>query len=125
MSALSPVLIIEDVHSMRELLAQVVSGIEGLKLSGQAKNVWEARLELSRRRPALVLLDEILPGESSVDLLIEMHAQSIPVLLLTGIEDPSHPIPEGALGRLVKPTWESLAADQERFRLAIFSALGL
>jgi CheY-like chemotaxis protein len=81
-------------------------------------------LELSRRRPDLVLMDEILPGESSLDLLVEIQALSIPVLLVTGVEEPTHEIPPGVAGRLKKPGWDSLKADQERFRVAIFGALG-
>jgi response regulator of citrate/malate metabolism len=116
-------LIVEDVDTMRSLLEQVVSAIPGFRVTGKARNVWEARLELTRRRPHLVLLDEILPGESSLDLLAEIRGQGIPVLLLTGLENPTHPLPEGASGRLVKPSWDDWQSDQERFRVAIEAAL--
>jgi response regulator of citrate/malate metabolism len=117
------ILIVEDVDTMRDLLAQVVGGLAGLHVSGLARNSWEARLELSRRRPALVLLDEILPGESSTDLLSEMLEQGIPVLLLTGLSEPTHPVAAGALGRLIKPGWDTLEADSLRFQAAIMAAL--
>jgi two-component system response regulator CitB len=112
-------LIVEDVDVMRQLIAHVFDGVPGCHVSGLAANTWEARLEISRRRPDLVLLDEILPGESSLDLLRELVATGIPVLLLTGVENPTHAIPPGALGRLPKPSWDNLSKDRERLIKAI------
>ena len=117
------ILIVEDVDEMRGLLEQVVAGIEGLKVSGLAKNVWEARLELGRRKPDLLLLDEVLPGESSVDLLAEAVEEGVRVLLITGVEDPKHPVAPGAAGRVTKPDWDRLDEDRERLKKAIFAAL--
>ncbi|MGK5084088.1 response regulator [Bdellovibrionota bacterium FG-1] len=113
------ILIVEDVDTMRSLLEQVVGGLEGVRVSGTARNGWEARRELTRRRPDWVLLDEVLPGESSLDLLKELEAQQIPVLLLTGIEKPDHSIPSGAIGRLVKPTWDDLKIQGGVFGTAL------
>ena len=120
---LSDILIVEDVDAMRELVAQVVEGLGFVRVSGKARNCWEARLELSRRRPALVLLDEVLPGESGLDLLNEILEEGIPVLLLTGMDDPHHPVPSGASGRLIKPGWDTFEADCERFRTALAQIL--
>lgn len=117
------VLIVEDVEEMLSLLDQVVGGMPGFKVSGLAKNVWEARLELGRRKPDLVLLDEILPGESSADLLTEVLGEGIPVILITGVESPSHALPAGVHGRLTKPSWDTLEADRGRFQVAIAKAL--
>jgi two-component system response regulator CitB len=117
------ILIVEDVDTMRELLAQLVDGLGGYRVSGRARNTAEARLELSRRRPQLVLLDEVLPGESSLDLLGEVVREGIPVILLTSLEDPAHPLPPGAHSRLAKPDWNSLASDRPRFAQAIAAAL--
>jgi len=104
---------------MRHLLEALIQGIPGMSVSGLAGNGWEARIELTRRRPDLVLMDEILPGESSLDLLQEMVALQIPVVLLTGIQDSAHPVPPQAIGRIVKPGWDSLDQDQERFQKAL------
>lgn len=117
------VLIIEDVDTMRALLEHVVGGIAGVQVSGVAASGWQARVELTRRRPDLILLDEILPGESSVDLLRDYRAQGIPVILLTGLSDPRHAIGEGAAARLNKPTWETVPADRYRFEQAIRNAV--
>jgi chemotaxis response regulator CheB len=122
-TAARQILIVEDVDIMRQLLSDMISGIAGLEVSGVAQNGWEARLELTRRRPDLVLLDEILPGESAADLLAEFHATGIPVLLLTSLEKPTHELPHGAAGRIIKPSFDTLDADRVRFGNAIFSQL--
>lgn len=116
-------LIVEDVDSMRELLEQVLRGCSGYSVSGLARNGAEARFELVRRRPELVLLDEVLPGESSLDLLEELKKQGIPVILVTSLADRSADLPPGALSRLFKPTWKSLSADIRRFQAELDQAL--
>jgi hypothetical protein len=69
-------------------------------------------------------LDEILPGESSADLLTEALELGVPVLLMTGVENPQHPIPPGAAGRITKLSWDRIAEDTEALRQALLSALG-
>ena len=117
------ILIIEDVDSMRCLLEHLIQSVEGLSVSGLAASGWEARLEVHRRRPDLVLLDEVLPGESSEALLNEFRVLLLPVLLISGAFDTERPLWEGALGRLQKPTWDSLEGDQIRFKQKIRAAL--
>jgi chemotaxis response regulator CheB len=119
------VLFVEDVPEMRALLEHVLQGIEGIKISGMAQNTFEARLELSRRRPDLVLLDEVLPGESSLDLLAEIRVRRIPVILITSMEKPlpGLPLPPGALERISKPGWESVEEDRQRIKKAIFNQM--
>lgn len=116
------VLIVDDVEDMRALLSALVESIPGLNVTGQAANGWDARLELDRRCPDLVLLDEILPGESSVDLLAEFRDRRVPVILVTGVLGATHAMPEGAFGRLAKPTWETLDVDRARYSEMIFKA---
>jgi two-component system, LytTR family, response regulator len=110
------VLIVEDVDEMREYLRTFLDGfadsIGSVKVSGVARNVAEARQEISRNRPGVMILDEILPGESSLDLLREAREDGIPVILMTGVEHPAHPIPPEALGRLTKPGWRATEADR-------------
>ncbi len=117
------ILIVEDVEEMRLMLEQLIQGMTQFRLSGSCANATEARLELTRRRPSLVLLDEILPGESSLDLLDECVSQEIPVVLTTGMERPEHPIPEGALGRVIKPDWRSLDQARSRIEKELLAAL--
>ena len=116
------VLIIEDVQSMQELLKTALEKIPGVTVNGLASNIWEARLAVGRRRPDLVLLDEILPGESSLDYLAELKADQVPVVLITGVTDPKHPIPEGVLARLVKPDWKTIDTWAKQHQELILSA---
>lgn len=122
-SALKSVLIVEDVDEMREMLEQVIASVPGFRVSGSARNGWEARLELDRRCPSVVLLDEVLPGESSVDLLAEIRQLGVPCVLMTGVEHPMHSVPMGAWGRITKPDWGQLDEGRERLRLALLAAL--
>ena len=116
------ILIVEDIDSMRLLLRQLLDGAtlrlaEGLmptvKISGVARNIWEARGELRARRPDLVLLDEILPGEASLDFVAELKGEGVPCVLLTSMSERVHPVPAGALGRLQKPGERGHRDDQK------------
>jgi DNA-binding response OmpR family regulator len=113
------VLAVDDVPEMREMLRLILSGIPEVKAVIAAGNVWEARLELTRRRPALVILDEVLPGESSLDFLEELRKEGIPVVLVTGVTDRKAPLPDGASARVFKPDGRHPTADAKRFREAI------
>ncbi len=114
------ILIVEDIAEMSQLLEHTLQGIAGIKISGIVQNTFEARLELTRRRPSLVLLDEVLPGESSSDLLQDLISQGIPVILMTGLTVPSSAPLAGALERVIKPTWDSIEEDRIRLENAIF-----
>lgn len=128
------ILVIEDVDPMRALLEMVVKEIAKtpgpnyqFKLSGLAANGAEARFELTRRRPGIVLLDEILPGESALDLLEEFKAEAIPVILMTSLEGRTleeFPLPVGAFGRVVKPTFKTWQTDRDLFVQEFMKAFG-
>jgi DNA-binding response OmpR family regulator len=113
------VLIIEDVESMRALLQVLLQGVSGIQVSGAVGNLRDAEFELLRRRPDLVLLDEILPGESIQDFVKILQQEGIPTIVLTSMEEPSHELPQGVANRLSKPGWRSLQSDQKRFELEI------
>lgn len=110
------ILIVEDVDTMGELLKVLVSEIPGYEVSAVVSRIRDAQLQVLRSRPHLVLLDEIMPGESSFDLLTTLVNEQIPTFLITGLENPSHTLPPGALGRLMKPGWRTLAEDRARFK---------
>lgn len=116
------VLVVEDVDPMRELLKEALGRADGIRLSGAVRNTWEARREVLRRRPDLVLLDEVLPGESSVDFLQELVADGMAVVMMTGMDEREGEIPEGALARVFKPGWDTLEADSRRLRNALRAA---
>ena len=117
------VLIVDDVEEMSELLRAAVDGMAQFRVGGVARNVAEARLELDRRRPDLVLLDEVLPGESSLDLLETLVAEKIPVILITSMQDRKTPLPPGALDRLNKPGWKTVEKDRQEMESRLIDAL--
>lgn len=109
------ILIVDDVESMRALVETLLQGLSGVQISASVGSIREAQLELTRKRPDLVLLDEVLPGESSSGFLEALHQERIPTLLMTSMEEPKHLLPVEARGRLTKPSWRSLSEDQKRF----------
>jgi len=113
------VLIVEDVESMRALLQVLLQGIPDIQVSGAVGNLRDAELELLRRRPDLVLLDEVLPGESIRDFVKVLHQEGIPMIVLTSMEESTHELPQGVIHRLSKPGWRSLQSDQKRFEVEI------
>ncbi len=106
--------IVEDVAEMRSLLRTCLGAQGELRVLWDAGSVPEARLELGRRRPDWVLLDEILPGISGLDFLPELAAQEVPVILLTGVQREA-PLPPGARARLLKPGADGRDRDRTRF----------
>ena len=118
------ILIVEDVEEMLGLLEETLGKVQGFKISGLARNGFEARMEMLRRRPDLVLLDEVLPGESGLDLLGDITESGVPVILISGMEHIPEALPRGALARLAKPGWDSLEEDRKRFQTAIRKAMG-
>lgn len=113
------ILVVDDIPEMRELLAQILTGLPEVRSVSLAANIWEARLEWTRRRPDLVILDEVLPGESSLDFVVELKKDGVPILLVTGIRGRNEPLPEGASARLLKPMGRDLETDRKPFQAAI------
>jgi cyclic di-GMP phosphodiesterase len=102
----SPVLIVDDEPPIRSFLQSVLEQ-HGYGTT-VAANTLEARLCLKEHRPALMLCDVNMPGESGLDLIKEvLHAGSdIAVIMVTGIDDAavgSLALEMGAYGYLVKP----------------------
>lgn len=80
-----------------------------------ALNLREARWVINREKPDVVILDEVLPGESVGDFISELKSLDIPIILVTSMENPSHPVPKEVVGRLFKPTLGTLTEDRVRF----------
>jgi|GEM_PF-1738241 len=113
------ILIVDDVEEMRLMMQDLIASLPNVKVSGLASNTVEARMEILRRRPDLVLLDEILPGESSLDFLKEIHADQIPAILMTSMENANHALPTEALGRIEKPHWRDLETFKSKFQMLL------
>jgi len=82
------VLVVEDDPGSREILARLLSN-EGWVVA-EAENGVAALAELARQRPALVLLDLMMPEMDGFEFLAEMHRHaewsSIPAVVVTARE---------------------------------------
>jgi two-component system, OmpR family, response regulator len=82
MSQASHILIVDDDHEIRTLLAEYLEK-NGLRVSA-AREGKEMRRMLSRERVDLIVLDIMLPGEDGLTLCRELRASSqIPIIMLT------------------------------------------
>ncbi len=79
------ILIVEDDGSLR-LLCRVNLELEGYRVR-EAATLAEARSAVAGERPGCVFLDVRLGGELSGDLLDELRATGIPVVLVSGTDD--------------------------------------
>ena|SRR5579862_1709869 len=79
------ILVVEDDPSLR-LLARVNLELEGFVVR-EAASLGEARAALVEERPDVVFLDVHLGAEQSDQLLDELSATGIPVVLVTGTAD--------------------------------------
>ena len=76
------ILVVEDDPSLR-LLFRINLELENFEVVRQ-RRIADARAEIAAVRPALVFLDMHLGRDSSDDLLDELLAARIPVVLVTG-----------------------------------------
>jgi two-component system phosphate regulon response regulator PhoB len=85
------ILVVDDDHAIREMLYMALTG-NGYKVL-EAGNALDARQKIDTRRPDLILLDWMLPGQSGFELARSLHADTtrdtIPIIMLTarGQED--------------------------------------
>jgi DNA-binding response OmpR family regulator len=105
----APVLLVEDDASLRALLAHFL-GSEGFTVleaedGGEATRVLD-RARSGGERPALVLLDLMLPGESGLKVLerVLAHGDNVPVVVMS-VHDAllMSAMELGATGVLIKP----------------------
>ncbi len=121
--AVMTVAIVEDVPEMRELLRLAFADTSDFKILHASGSAPEFRKALLFHRPELVLLDEVLPGESGLDLVPELVEAGMKVILMTGMDAETakkREIPAGVLGRVVKPSDRSL----DRFPDVVRKLLG-
>jgi len=110
------ILIVEDVPAVAELIRQTLIQISGLKVGrvSLVHSIHEARVLLLKDRPELILLDEVLPGESSMDWLQDPSLQGIQVILVSAASPVRGRPVEGqapaalVLGRLSKWGWDEM-----------------
>ena len=86
MSQLSHILVVDDDHEIRTLLAEYLEK-NGLRVS-VARDGKEMRRVLDRVRVDLIVLDILLPGDDGLTLCRELRAGSqIPIIMLTARGD--------------------------------------
>jgi CheY-like chemotaxis protein len=101
-------MLIDDEPEMYALLGKYL-GTLGFRsiLNGRGDDAVQA---VSRERPDLVVLDINLPGKSGWDVLEELkknpETHDIPVLIVSGVNDPEKARSRGAAGYLAKPFTE-------------------
>jgi DNA-binding NarL/FixJ family response regulator len=101
------VLLVEDDDATRERLARAVELFPGLRLVAVASSCREAREQLERVRPAVLLVDLGLPDGSGIDVIREAKRRhsGIEVMVITVFGDDRHvvsAIEAGATGYVLK-----------------------
>ena len=81
----APILVVEDDASLR-LVCRVNLELDGFEVR-EAAGLDEARAAVVAERPALVFLDLHLGSGASDELLDELRADGIPVVLVSGTVD--------------------------------------
>ena len=86
------VFIVDDLPSMQERLRELISGIEGVEVVGQAQTVDEAIARILDASPDCVVLDYQLPDGTGVKVLrvVRQAAPSIAFIVLTNHATPQH-----------------------------------
>lgn len=86
------VLIVDDSKTVCNGLQKMLTGIPGIKISGQAHNGNDAITSISELKPDVVILDIRLPDLSGIDVLIDIKAKKLPtkVIMLTNYPYPQY-----------------------------------
>lgn len=91
-AARTEVFIVDDVPSMRERLAELVTDLPGVEIVGNAGTAQDAITGILAARPACVLLDYQLIGGTGLDVLRAVHsiAPETVFVVLTNLPDPQY-----------------------------------
>ena len=103
------ILIVEDDGDIREVVAQILEH-HGYQVEGAADGEQALALLREGGPPHLILLDLMMPGMNGwsfhAELLREKTLAAIPVVILSGVDDPSAAASAmGAAGALGKPVF--------------------
>ncbi len=115
------VLVIDDDPTAHELMCRFLDK-QGLHMVGAASG--EEGLRLAKElRPAVIMLDVLMPGMDGWAVLTELKADpdlaSIPVIMATILDDRNLGFVLGATDYLTKPIdWERLASLLQKYRCA-------
>lgn len=119
MSAPIAVAVVEDQDALREGLADLVDGADGLSCVGRWRSMEDALRDVERARPDVMLCDIGLPGMSGIEGVRRLRAKlpALQVLMLTVYDDNDHvfeAICAGASGYLLKDTPPARLVDALR-----------
>lgn len=104
------VLVVDDVPEMAELLKHTVDEAHGITVIGVAHSGLEAERSVAKQRPDLVILDRLLPGESSLELGARLESQGIRILWTSATA-----ISDKVENSLPKPSWETISQDRPAY----------
>jgi two-component system invasion response regulator UvrY len=77
------VYIVDDSDVMRERLAESISDITGIEVTGQSGNPFDALNSIKAEHPDIVILDIRLPGKSGIDMLKDIKRESpAPIVIM-------------------------------------------
>jgi two-component system LytT family response regulator len=114
------VIIIDDERAAREEIKRMLAGYPELEVTGEARNVPEARIQIELKQPDLLFLDIQMPGESGFDLLESL--EKVPQVIFTTAFDQYavKAFEVSALDYLMKPVREerfAKAMDQLKLKM--------
>jgi DNA-binding NarL/FixJ family response regulator len=103
------VVIIEDLHDVRESLATLVGGTRGFAVAASYRTMEDALKGIDGVRPTVILTDIGLPGMDGIEGTRQLHLllPDVPILALTVYDDDQkvfNAICAGASGYLLKNT---------------------
>jgi DNA-binding NarL/FixJ family response regulator len=103
------VVIIEDLHDVRESLAALVGGTRGFAVAASYRTMEDALRGIAGARPSVILTDIGLPGMDGIEGTRRLHLllPDVPILALTVYDDDEkvfNAICAGASGYLLKNT---------------------
>ncbi|HEV3355789.1 MAG TPA: response regulator [Pseudonocardiaceae bacterium] len=100
-------LVVDDDYRVADIHASVVAAQPGFTVCGRAHTAAQARAEIVRLRPDLVLLDLYLPDEHGLDLVTTLDPEHRPdILVITAARDVAtvrRAMQLGTVNYLVKP----------------------
>jgi DNA-binding NarL/FixJ family response regulator len=82
------VVIADDADEIRSLLDLILSEIEGLAISGKAKNGAEALRMVKELNPDVVVLDVSMPEKSGIEVLQEIRKDGLSTTIIIFTIDP-------------------------------------
>ena len=113
-------LVVDDEAIARQVLRDELGGFADIEIAGEAANGNDALSEIARLKPDLVLLDLQMPGMGGFDVIRQLPADALPIVVIVTAYD-QHAIKAfeaGALDYLLKPvSRERLEKALDRVRL--------